>query len=66
MSPDSTGVGAKPPPSLPERPRADARLTMRSVLDVPGMRGILGAMLTHPTFLFTYGDRPAGCHGRAA
>jgi hypothetical protein len=23
-------------------------------------------MLTQTTFLFTYGDRPTGCHGRAA
>ncbi|GGN24195.1 hypothetical protein GCM10011578_057160 [Streptomyces fuscichromogenes] len=31
-----------------------------------GFCGILGAMLTQATFLFTYGNRPTGCHGRAA
>jgi hypothetical protein len=36
------------------------------VLDVPGGQGILATMLQHPTFLFAYGIRPAGCHGRAA
>ncbi|BBC94141.1 hypothetical protein SRO_2965 [Streptomyces rochei] len=25
-----------------------------------------GPMLQHATFVFTYGIRPAGCHGRAA
>ncbi|CAK7281631.1 conserved hypothetical protein [Streptomyces misionensis JCM 4497] len=25
-----------------------------------------GRMLQHATFVFTYGIRPAGCHGRAA
>ncbi|CAM5426237.1 hypothetical protein SPILM97S_02653 [Streptomyces pilosus] len=43
-----------------------ARLTMRPVLDGRGPPGILVRMLTHQTFVFTYGTRPAGCHGRAA
>ncbi|CAM5498769.1 hypothetical protein SPURM210S_06328 [Streptomyces purpurascens] len=39
---------------------------MRTRLDAAPPQGILSAMLTHQTFRFTYGIRPAGCHGRAA
>ncbi|GGZ90447.1 hypothetical protein GCM10010389_30960 [Streptomyces echinoruber] len=66
---------AAPPPHRPCRPAPSHhptgpgfphRLTIRAVLDTARRRGILGPMLMHPTFRFTYGDRPAGCHGRAA
>src|SRR5690606_3860269 len=74
VPPDSTGGSrpGRPPPSAPVGSRqlpsapVSSRLTIRSGLDARPGRGILAPMLTHPAFLFTYGNRPTGCHGRAA
>jgi len=53
-------------PTAPRVPAGAARLSMRPGLDTPLGSGILALMLDHATFVFTYGNRPAGCHGRAA
>ncbi|GAA0667848.1 hypothetical protein GCM10009535_54620 [Streptomyces thermocarboxydovorans] len=70
--PSGGGAGVLCLPILPGRPKAPsapagaARLTMRPGLDTAHEIGILALMLIHATFVFTYGNRPAGCHGRAA
>ncbi|GLW45027.1 hypothetical protein Stsp02_06890 [Streptomyces sp. NBRC 14336] len=43
-----------------------SRLRMRTRLGARGGARHTDRMLTQTTFLFTYGIRPAGCHGRAA
>ncbi|BET48174.1 hypothetical protein RGQ21_31560 [Kitasatospora aureofaciens] len=60
--------GDPAPPSAPPPPLPGPApgLTMRTGLDTDRRGGILGPMLKHQAFLFTYGNRPTGCHGRAA
>lgn len=54
------------------RPRGFGRrfrtpgLTIRAVLADAAAGVHTAVMLTQTTFLFTYGNRPTGCHGRAA